>query len=158
MPLGMYWFTSLNLTHSYPATHNDHLPKYTPPTPKQIEMVHDLMSIKTLGHSEIHMLLNSCFLDHPLSLRQVSNMLNNAKWQVQNRIESLGGDIILVVQALLKWKEDDNCWVVHVCINEDTQQFKGVFLRGKDACMPLSNTLMLESVTSCILCVLCLLD
>src|SRR5580658_315569 len=76
LPSGMYSFTSLDLTHNHPAPLADNLPAYKPPSQQQKEMVQELSSIKTLARREIHTLLAARFPEHPLTLRQVTNLLN----------------------------------------------------------------------------------
>lgn len=75
---GLYRFVGLSLAHNHPAI-RDHLPEYRPPSPRQKELVRELVPIKSLGRGDIHTLLTAQFPDHPLSLRQVTNLLDDAR-------------------------------------------------------------------------------
>jgi hypothetical protein len=126
LPSGMYSFTSLDLTHNHPAPLADNLPAYKPPSQQQKEMVQELSSIKTLARREIHTLLAARFPEHPLTLRQVTNLLNEAKRKSRTQT-NISGDINAVVEKLMQLKEANHRWVVHVQINETTRQFEKLF-------------------------------
>ena len=90
-------------------------------------MVHELVPIKSLGHSDIHTLLLAQFPDHPLSLHQVSNLLDDARRASRNAVQNLGGDFVAIVQKLMELKNADHRWVFQVQIDESTRQFKNIF-------------------------------
>jgi hypothetical protein len=126
-PSGCYYFTLTNLIHNHPATHNDHLPEFLPATQPQKNLVSDLTSIKSLTRNDIHIMLTAQFPSHPLTLRQVSNLLNEVERKVHNSVENLGGDIDAIVDKLTKLKNADNQWVVQVRVDEATRRFEGLF-------------------------------
>jgi hypothetical protein len=126
-PAGYYYVTSLNLTHNHPATHDDHLPKFSPPSEAQKGLVRDLASIKSLTRTDIHMMLTTQFSNHLLSLRQVSNLLDDARRTARNSVKDLGGDLVAIVDKLMKLKQADHRWVVHVEVNETTRHFERLF-------------------------------
>ena len=128
---GGYRFSSLNLTHNHPARFDDSLPIYTPASDLQKEMVQELSSITTLTRSEVHTLLTARFPEHPLSLRQVSNLLDEAKRKTRTRLDE-HGDVNAIVEELMKLKESDPRWVVHVKTNEKTRQFEGLFFMSPE--------------------------
>ena len=124
---GLYRFTDVSLAHNHPAVQNDHLPNYRPPTQCQKELVRELVPIKALGHGDIHSLLLAQFPDHPLSLRQVTNLLDDARRANRNSVQSLGGDFVAIVQKLTELKNADHRWVFHVQVDKNTRQFKRLF-------------------------------
>jgi hypothetical protein len=122
----MYSFTLLDLTHNHPAPLADNLPAYKPPSQQQKEMVQELSSIKTLARHKIHTLLAAHFPEHPLTLRQVTNLLDEAKRKSHTQT-NISGDINAVVEKLMQLGEADHRWVVHVQINETMRQFEKLF-------------------------------
>jgi hypothetical protein len=109
---GQYHFAEVNLTHNHPAPLDDHLPDYQPPSERQKALVADLAQIKSLGRAEIGALLAAQFPDHPLSLRQVTNLLDQARRNVRHSVQALGGDFVAIAEKLNKLKENDHRWVV----------------------------------------------
>jgi hypothetical protein len=124
---GLYHFADVTLSHNHPAPHDDHLPEVQPPTERQKELVNDLASIKSLGRAEIHALLAAQFPSHPLSLRQVSNLLDQARRNVRQSVQTLGGDFVAIVDKLHQLKNADDRWVVHFEVDEKTRRFKHLF-------------------------------
>jgi len=124
---GLYRFAGVDLAHNHPAVQNDHLPEYRPPSQRQKELVHEFVPIKSLGCGDIHTLLMAQFPDHPLSLRQVTNLLNDARRTNHNAVQSLGGDFFAIVQKLTELKNTDHRWVFQVKVDEMTWQFKHLF-------------------------------
>src|ERR1700690_3937 len=131
-PSGLYHFASVTLEHNHPASHDDHLPDFVPPTQKQRDLVSSLASIKSLSRADVHTLLAAQFPEHPLTLRQVSNLLNSAKQQVHATVKGLGGDLVAIIDKLMKLKNEDPRWVVHVQIDETTRQFQRLFWMSPD--------------------------
>ena len=124
---GLYHFADISLSHNHPAPHDDHLPEYHPPTKRQKELVRDLVSIKSLGRAEINALLAAQFPSHPLSLRQVSNLLDQARRNVRQSVQTLGGDFVAIVGKLNQLKNMDDRWVVHIQVDEQTRRFQNLF-------------------------------
>ena len=124
---GLYYFTSLDLTHNHPATHNDNLPEFLPTSQPQKDFICNLAAIRSLTRGDVHTLLVTQFPDHPLTTRQVSNLLNDAKRMARQLVEELGGDLVAVVEKLTKLKNDNHRWVVHFEIDETTRQFERLF-------------------------------
>ena len=124
---GLYHFANVNLTHSHPAPHDDHLPNFLPPSERQRELVRDLATIKSLGRSEISTLLAARFPDHPLSLRQVTNLLDHARRSARQSVQTLGGDFVAVVEKLNQLKDQDDRWVIRFEVDEHTRRFKHLF-------------------------------
>ena len=124
---GLYHFADIDLTHNHPAPLNDHLPDYRQPSERQKELVQDLASIKSLGRAEIWALLAAQFPDHQLSLRQVTNLLDNARRKTRQSVKNLGGDFVAIVEKLTKLKDADHRWVVAFEVDENTRRFKHLF-------------------------------
>ncbi len=90
-------------------------------------MVRTLVPLKTLTRSDIATLLLSRFPDHPLSLRQVANLMNLSRHEARNAVQNLGGDMVAVVQRLTELKAADDRWVVHFEIDTVTKEFCRLF-------------------------------
>jgi hypothetical protein len=126
-PGSTYYFSSLNLVHNHPAVHDDHLPEFNPPSQRQKDLVRDLAPIKTLGRGEIHTLLSAQFPDHPLTLRQVSNLLDEARREARHSMQNSGGDFVALVEKLTELKNADHRWIFHVQVDKTTRQFQRLF-------------------------------
>lgn len=124
---GMYRLTSVILTHTHPAFFDDHLPLYKPPSQEQKDLVDELAPLKTLGRQDIHRLLTSRFPDHPLNIRQVTNLINNARTAARNRVQDSGGDMVAMVDLLVKLKEADEQWVIGIDVDPETRKFRQLF-------------------------------
>ena len=124
---GLYRFAQVDLAHNHPAVQKDHLPEYRPPSQRQKELVWELVPIKSLGRGDIHTLLMAQFPDHPLSLRQVTNLLDDARRTNRNAVQNLGGDFFAIVQKLSELKNADQRWVFQVQVDKITRQFKRLF-------------------------------
>ena len=124
---GLYHFAEVNLTHNHPAPLDDHLPDYQPPSERQKVLVADLAQIKSLGRAEIGALLAAQFLDHPLSLRQVTNLLDQAQRNSRQSVQTLGGDFVAIAEKLNRLKENDPCWIVCFETDLNTHRIKHLF-------------------------------
>lgn len=89
-------------------------------------MVRDLVPVKSLGRADVHLLLSARFPQHPLSLKQVSTLMDDAKRQARNSVDRLGGDLVAIVNKLTELKNADDGWVFHIKLN-NKRQFEGLF-------------------------------
>ena len=53
-------------------------------------------------------------------LSQVSNLIDHQKREARNKVNDSGGDMVVMVALLLNKKQENECWVVHVEVDEDT--------------------------------------
>ena len=123
----MYHLSSADLYHNHPAFFDDHLPKYKPSSDKQKSFICELTPLSSLGRRDVQVLMKVRFPDHPLSLSQISNMLDQTKQETRNHVENLGDDMVSTVALLIRLKGEDERWVVHVEADMETQRFRCVF-------------------------------
>jgi hypothetical protein len=117
----------VDLCHTHPAFFNDDLPLYKPPSDEQKTFVRELSSVNTLGRRDIQLFMKARFPDHPLTLSQISNLLNAAKSDARNRVDDVGGDMVATVGLLTKLKDEDERWVVHVDVDPETHVLRRIF-------------------------------
>lgn len=124
---GFYRFTSVDITHTHPAFFDDNLPEYLPASADQKTVVHELALLRSLSRRDIHTLLKARFPDHPLTPRQVSNMIDTSKREARNSVSQLGGDMVATVELLVQHKQADDRWVVFVETDPNSRQFRRIF-------------------------------
>jgi hypothetical protein len=117
---GAFCITSIDLIHSHAALFDDQLPEYLPPLTDQKNFVRELAPLQTLGCRDIHTLLKAHFPNHPLTPRQVTNLIDTSKWEAHNHVDNLGGDLVATVELLIQRKQEDERWVVFVESDPDT--------------------------------------
>jgi hypothetical protein len=115
------------LDHNHASLTKDQLPPYFGPSDKQKALVQELSQARNLTRHNIHTLLTACFPNCPLTLAQVSNMMDSAKRSNGLHVEDTGGDMVSMVAHLLQLKEADPRWVVHVEVDAKTNCFCRVF-------------------------------
>jgi hypothetical protein len=89
--------------------------------------VKELAPISNLTRRDVRVLLNAHFPEHPLTLAQVSNLINLQKRVARDEVNDNGGDMVSMVGFLMKRKQEDERWVVHVEVDEATNRFRRVF-------------------------------
>jgi MULE transposase domain len=124
---GLYRYTSVCLNHNHPALLEDELPPYFPPSNEQKSLVQELVPLRNLTRRDVHTMLKSRFPERPLTLTQVSNLLDAAKRAKRNRVQDIGGDMVAMVTLLLQKKQEDGRWVVHVEVDAETSRFRRLF-------------------------------
>jgi hypothetical protein len=124
---GLYRLTTVCLDHNHATLADDELPPYFGPSNEQKALVQDLSLARNLTRRDVRTLLTARFLDRPLTLSQVSNLMDAAKRSRRNHVEDLGGDMVATVTRLLEMKEADSRWVVHVEVDAKTNRFSRLF-------------------------------
>lgn len=125
---GFYRYTSVDLNHNHPALIDGELPVFNPPTEDQKALVQELVSLKNLKRRDIYVLLQSHFPEHPLNMKQISNLLDAAKRSVRDRVNDVGGDMVALVAFLMKKKEEDPRWVVFVEVDGENRFHRLFFM------------------------------
>jgi hypothetical protein len=124
---GLYFFSTIILDHNHVALVDGDLPYRAQPNDDQKQLVEELSALRSITRRDVHTLLKARFPDHPLTAGQVSNMMNNAKLKARRAVQDLGGDMVATVGLLLKKKEEDPRWVVHVEVDTATNRFRRLF-------------------------------
>ena len=120
----------VDLTHNHPAHLTDNLPVYKPPSEDQKRYVKELAPIANLTRRDVRVLLTANFPEHPLTLSQVSNLINGQKRLAREVVDDNGGDMLSMVTLLMRLKQEDDRWVVHVEVDEDTNRFRRAFIQS----------------------------
>jgi hypothetical protein len=122
-----YHLSAVDLCHNHEAFFDDSLPEYKPPSDEQKSLVRELAGLDSLTRRDVQILMKARFADHPLSLSQISNMLDQMKREARNHVQNLGGDMVATVSLLVRLKDEDERWVVHVEADPKTQRFRRIF-------------------------------
>jgi hypothetical protein len=125
---GAYCITSINLVHSHEAPRKDSLPDYRPPTETQRAFVRSLAPLKSIKRRDVRELLRLHFPHHPLEPIQVVNMIDQSRRAAKDPVHNAGGDMLSLIAYLSNQKQEDDRWIVHVEVDEETNEFRRLFV------------------------------
>ncbi|KAJ7607827.1 hypothetical protein DFH06DRAFT_971911, partial [Mycena polygramma] len=113
-----------------------------PPTAQQQGIVANLCADSTSNftRSQIAKILSDRFPDHILEPRQISNMMNKARREAREEVDSLGGDMASIITEVTRKGETEHGWRHSLRLN-DQQVVVGFWWQSPIQASPVFNRL-----------------